>query len=74
MKSVQSTENDTSRFLQTLASISRQQQIICGQLDELLLLMQLPSESVLQVLHGVLAPLNADMDALAQMIRSKTED
>ncbi len=69
MSSIQATDPDTSRFLSVLAEISSQQKTICAQLDELLLLMQLPSESVLQVLHGLLIPLNTNMDALATTLQ-----
>ncbi len=73
MNSIQATESDTAKFLAVLEAISRQQQTICGQLDELLLLMQLPSESVLQVLHNVLAPLNTSMGCLAEALDKELE-
>lgn len=70
MNSIQATEADTSRFLSMLAEISNQQKTICAQLDELLLLMQLPSESVLMVLGGLLKPMNTNMDELATAIQA----
>lgn len=70
MSSIQATEADTSKFLNLLSEISSQQKTICAQLDELLLLMQLPSESVLLVLQGLLKPMNANMDALATTVQA----
>lgn len=63
--SIQATETDTTRFLSALETICAQQKIICMQLDELTLLMQLPSESVLRVLQGLLIPMSQNMDLLA---------
>lgn len=63
--SILATESDTSRFLSALETICAQQKTICMQLDELTLLMQLPSESVLRVLQGLLIPMGQNMDRLA---------
>ena len=71
MSSIQANDSDTSKFLTVLAKISEQQKTICGQLDELLLLMQLPSESVLQVLHGLLLPMNSNIDVLATTLQAR---
>jgi hypothetical protein len=69
MNSIQATEEDTSRFLSVLVAISEQQAIICKQLDELRLLMQLPSESVLIVLEGLLRPMDQRMEVLGAELR-----
>ena len=73
--SIQATESDTSRFLSVLETICAQQKTICMQLDELTLLMQLPSESVLRVLQGLLIPMGQNMDRLATDLKNQlTED
>ena len=59
--SIQATDSDTSKFLSALETICAQQTTICRQLDELLLLMQMPSESVLKVLNALLLPMGRDM-------------
>jgi hypothetical protein len=69
--SIQATESDTSRFLSALETICEQQKTICIQLDELILLMQLPSESVLRVLQGLLMPMSQVMDKLANDLKSQ---
>ncbi|AKU21230.1 hypothetical protein ACZ75_06800 [Massilia sp. NR 4-1] len=70
MNSIQATDADNSKFLSMLLEISNQQKTICAQLDELLLLMQLPSESVLRVLGGLLKPMNSNMDELATAVQA----
>ncbi len=69
--SIQATDSDTSRFLSTLEAISEQQEQICNQLDELILLMQMPSESVFRVLHKLLLPMGQDMGRLSVEIRQR---
>ena len=59
--SIQATDSDTSKFLSALETICAQQTTICRQLDELLLLMQMPSESVLKVLNALILPMGRDM-------------
>jgi hypothetical protein len=59
--SIQATEEDTTRFLSVLEAISSEQKSICALLDELILLMQMPSESVLKVLQGLLLPMGQSM-------------
>lgn len=71
MSSIQANDNDTSAFLTALTRISDQQRAICAQLDELLLLMQLPSESVLQVLRGLLLSMNSNIDVLATTLQTR---
>ncbi|MEB0222084.1 hypothetical protein, partial [Pseudomonas sp. AB12(2023)] len=74
MSSIQATEGETSTFLRQLESISHQQMIICGQLDELILLMQMPSESVLKVLEDLLQPMEQTMTDLSQTITQKLKE
>lgn len=62
--SIQASEEDTTRFLSKLEAISAQQLTICALLDELILLMQMPSESVLKVLEGLLLPMGQTMETL----------
>jgi hypothetical protein len=69
--SIQATENDTSRLLSALETICAQQKTICMQLDELTLLMQLPSESVLRVLQGLLIPMGQNMDRLTTDLKNQ---
>ncbi|MBA5687226.1 hypothetical protein H3H39_09245 [Duganella sp. LX47W] len=71
MSSIQANDSDTSAFLTALTRISDQQKTICAQLDELLLLMQLPSESVLQVLRGLLLPMNSNIDVLVTTLQTR---
>jgi hypothetical protein len=73
MSSIQATEEETSTFLQLLESISEGQLTICAQLDELTLLMQMPSESTLDVLEGLLNPMQLHMRDLAGTVVSKME-
>jgi hypothetical protein len=72
--SIQATDSDTSNFLHALENISEQQATICAQLDELLLLMQMPSESVLRVLQGLLIPMAKDMGRLSADLKSTLEE
>lgn len=74
MSSIQATDSDTSRFLNALETISEQQATICAQLDELTLLMQLPSESVLRVLQGLLLPMGQNMRELHHELKSKLQE
>ncbi|MET3132801.1 hypothetical protein AAKU55_003081 [Oxalobacteraceae bacterium GrIS 1.11] len=71
MSSIQATDSDTSRFLSALETICGQQKTICMQLDELTLLMQLPSESVLRVLQGLLIPMSQNMEKLATDLKTQ---
>jgi len=71
MNAIQASEEDTSKFLNVLVAISEQQAIICKQLDELRLLMQLPSESVLKVLEGLLIPIGQSMEGLATELKTQ---
>jgi hypothetical protein len=71
MTAIQATEEDTSKFLSVLVAISEQQAIICKQLDELRLLMQLPSESVLKVLEGLLIPMGQSMEGLTTALKTQ---
>lgn len=71
MNSIQATEIDTSRFLTALETISAQHATICKQLDELTLLMQMPSESVLRVLQSLLTPMGQEMAALTTQIKDQ---
>ena len=73
MSSIHATEEEASTFLGLLESISEQQLTICAQLDELILLMQMPSESVLKVLEGLLLPMNQSMTDIATTLVSRLE-
>jgi hypothetical protein len=53
-----------------LETICAQQITICRQLDELLLLMQMPSESVLRVLHTLLLPMGRDMAQVSDELKT----
>ena len=64
MSSIQATAEETTQFLSLLERISKEQLIICERLDELVLLMQMPSENVLEVLEGLLIPMGVDMSRL----------
>ncbi|MFY2610774.1 hypothetical protein HMPREF3069_05305 [Achromobacter xylosoxidans] len=72
--SILASEDDTTEFLSLLNSICEQQATICRQLDELVLLMQLPSESVLRVLEQVLRPINTNLRTVATVIASELKD
>lgn len=67
--SIQATEEDTTRFLNVLEAISAEQLTICALLDELILLMQMPSESVLKVLEGLLIPMGQNMEELTTELK-----
>lgn len=69
--SIQATEEDTTRFLNVLEAISAEQLTICALLDELILLMQMPSESVLKVLEGLLIPMGQNMEELTTELKTK---
>lgn len=72
--SIQASEDDTTEFLSLLNSICEQQATICRQLDELVLQMQMPSESVLRVLEQVLRPINTNLRTVATTIASELKD
>jgi hypothetical protein len=69
--SIQASEGDTTRFLSALETISVQQRTICALLDELILLMQMPSESVLKVLEGLLLPMDQEMASLSDQLKTQ---
>jgi hypothetical protein len=69
--SIQATEEDTTRFLNVLEAISAEQLTICALLDELILLMQMPSESVLKVLEGLLIPMGQNMEELTTELKTQ---
>jgi len=69
--SIQATEEDTTKFLSALESISAEQKTICALLDELILLMQMPSESVLKVLEGLLIPMGQNMTTLTTALKTQ---
>ncbi|WP_218618513.1 hypothetical protein [Xanthomonas oryzae] len=72
--SIQATEEDTTRFLSVLENISQEQKTICALLDELILLMQMPSESVLKVLEGLLLPMGQNMVDLTSELKTQLAD
>lgn len=66
---IQASGSDTIKFLNALERISREQENICALLEELALLMRLPSEDVLRVLDQLLRPMNQSMASLQEQIR-----
>ncbi|CAH2782594.1 MAG: hypothetical protein PPHEINF_2019 [uncultured Paraburkholderia sp.] len=72
--SIQATEEDTTKFLSVLENISQEQKTICALLDELILLMQMPSESVLKVLEGLLLPMGQNMVDLTSELKTQLAD
>ena len=64
MSAVIATDTEAEQFLSLLAQICAQQKTISAQLDELILLMQLPSEDVLRVLRELLIPMDQTMNSL----------
>ncbi|WP_321959540.1 hypothetical protein [Burkholderia cenocepacia] len=72
--SIQATEEDTTKFLSVLENISQEQKTICALLDELILLMQMPSESVLEVLEGLLLPMGQNMVDLTSELKTQLAD
>jgi len=69
MSSIQATEADTTKLLEMLVGISSQQKSICKMLDDLLQLLDTPSEDVLKVLGRLLDPMGRDMDELTQKLK-----
>jgi hypothetical protein len=69
MSSIQATEADTTKLLEMLVGISSQQKSICKMLDDLLQLLDTPSEDVLKVLGRLLAPMGRDMDELTEKLK-----
>jgi hypothetical protein len=69
MSSIQATEADTTKLLDMLVAISSQQKSICKMLDDLLQLLDTPSEDVLKVLAKLLAPMGRDMDELTEKLK-----
>nr|WP_241685093.1 hypothetical protein [Xanthomonas euvesicatoria] len=57
-----------------LENISQEQKTICALLDELILLMQMPSESVLKVLEGLLLPMGQNMVELTSELKTQLTD
>ncbi|PHN37188.1 hypothetical protein BKM25_23075 [Pseudomonas avellanae] len=64
MSSIQATPEETTQFLKLLERISKEQLTICEHLDELVLLMQMPSENVLEVLDALLIPMGVDISRI----------
>ncbi|CAH2940119.1 MAG: hypothetical protein PPHEMADM_4763, partial [uncultured Paraburkholderia sp.] len=62
------------KFLSVLENISQEQKTICALLDELILLMQMPSESVLKVLEGLLLPMGQNMVDLTSELKTQLTD
>jgi hypothetical protein len=56
--SVLATESEAEEFLSLLSDICSKQKAISAALDQLILLLQLPSEDVLRVLQGLLIPMD----------------
>lgn len=76
MSSIQASEDDTTRLIGWLTKICEQQKNICKLLDELMILLDMPSEDVLRVLQRLLTPMGRSMDELAaelkiELVRSR---
>ena len=56
--SVIATESEADEFLNLLSAICSRQKEISVALDQLILLLQMPSEDVLRVLRGLLIPMD----------------
>jgi hypothetical protein len=69
MSSIQATEADTTKLLEMLVGISSQQKSICKMLDDMLQLLNTPSDDVLNVLARLLAPMGHDMDELTEQLK-----
>jgi hypothetical protein len=69
MSSIQATEADTTKLLEMLVGISSQQESICKMLDDMLQLLNTPSDDVLNVLARLLAPMGRDMDELTERLK-----
>jgi hypothetical protein len=61
MSSVIANDSEADEFLSLLSGICSQQRKVSAALDELVLLLQMPSEDVLRVLRGLLIPLDQEM-------------
>ncbi|WP_241136326.1 hypothetical protein [Achromobacter insuavis] len=73
MSYIEATEQEALALSQKLANICAAQENICAQLDHLIQLMKMPSESVLEVLEGVLAPMNHDLAQTVSQATSQLE-
>jgi hypothetical protein len=69
MSSIQATEADTTKLLEMLVGISSQQKSICRMLDDLLQLLDTPSDDILNVLARLLAPMGREMDELTERLK-----
>jgi len=69
MSSIQASEDDTTKFLNLLNLICERQKTICKLLDELMILLDMPSEDVLRVLQRLLTPMGRDMDQLTAELK-----
>ena len=69
MSSIQASEDDTTKLLGWLNLICEQQKTICKLLDELMILLDMPSEDVLRVLQRLLTPVGRDMDELSAELK-----
>jgi hypothetical protein len=70
MSSITATDSEAESFLLALEQICAQQKIISAQLDELILLMQMPSEDVLRILRELLIPLGQDSSQVSMALMS----
>ncbi|WP_028998798.1 hypothetical protein [Azohydromonas australica] len=69
MSSIQATDSGTTKFLELLVKISEHQKTICKLLDELMQLLDMPSEYVLKLLARLLVPMGHGMDKPAQNMK-----
>jgi hypothetical protein len=62
MSSVIANDSEAEEFLSLLSEICSKQRKVSALLDELVLLLQMPSEDVLRILRELLIPLDQEMD------------
>jgi len=74
MPSELSSNDVTEEYLIRLTAISEMQMKISQALQQLVILMQMPSESVLEVLRTVLAPIVQDMNLVNQVMQDHLHD
>lgn len=73
MSFIDATEQEALALSQKLANICAAQANICEQLDQLILLMKMPSEPVLKVLEGLLIPINIELDTTVDAATAQLE-
>lgn len=64
MSALIATDSEADEFLNLLSEICSKQKNVSALLDELVLLLQLPSEDVLRILRELLIPMDQEMNNL----------